>query len=177
MLLWNAFMQFIWFSSGSEGYWAFSCSSNTLLHDFHIYRLWEILSRLSFIIAHDIFKRLVLSAIVKNGRYLQPLVFLCVCHTKLIKTTSFQLKCFLPQLNLLVKPVESKKHCQCFLNTEVFFHKDWYTLLWKEAISRSDSDPVITEEKGFHQKQCSFLAKIHWSDCPNFVHITWALTY
>jgi len=48
-------MQFIRLFSVSEGYSAFSCSSHTVLDDFHIHTLQEILSRLSFIIAHDIF--------------------------------------------------------------------------------------------------------------------------
>lgn len=145
-------MQFIRFSAvpflGSEGYWAFSSSSNTVSHDFHIYTLWEILSGLSFITAYDIFIQKILSTIVKNARCLQSLVYLWVCHTKSIENTYFQLKFYLPRLNPLVKLLDILKSiANVFLILRCFFHKDWYTLLSRERISKSKSDPVSTELK------------------------------
>lgn len=75
-------------------------SPHKRLHSFSIVNSVE---RLSFIIAHDIFIQIILSTMVKNGRCLQSLVFLCVCYTKSVETTFFQLKFSVPGLNPLVK--------------------------------------------------------------------------
>lgn len=148
---------------GSEGYWAFSCSFDTVLHDFHIYTLWEILSGLSFITAYDIFIQKVPSPIVKSTRCLQSLGSFWVCHTRSIENTSFQLKFYLPGLNPLVKLLDILKSiANAFWILRYFLPQRLIDTTFKRKSQQVKvwSSNHWIKEKDFQQKQC-ILPEIH----------------